>query len=99
MYLMVGLTVLTMVLIFAWPKIPKLGTFIPAPLASILIVSALVIGLNLDTKRVGDLASFAGGQPEFHIPMLPLTLETLFIIYLCFRFRVFPLMIDNVGRA
>ena len=80
MYLMVGLTVLTMVLIFAWPKIPKLGTFIPAPLASILIVSALVIGLNLDTKTVGDLASVAGGPPEFHIPMLPLTLETLFII-------------------
>jgi SulP family sulfate permease len=29
---------------------------------------------------VGDVASIAGGLPEFHIPMVPLTLETLWII-------------------
>jgi len=80
LYLMVGLTILTMAIIFIWPKLPKISTLIPAPLASILIVSALVIGLNLDTRTVGDLASVAGGPPEFHIPMVPLTLETLFII-------------------
>jgi len=80
LYLMVGLTLLTMALIWVLPKIPKIGNLIPAPLASIIIVSALVIGLNLDTKTVGDLASVAGGLPTFHIPMVPLTLETLFII-------------------
>ena len=80
MYLMVGLTLLTMAIIFTWPKVPKINKLIPAPLASILIVSALVIGLNLDTRTVGDMASVAGGPPEFHIPMVPLTLETLFII-------------------
>ena len=78
--LMVGLTVLTMLIIFIWPKLPKINTFIPAPLASILIISALVIGLNLDTRTVGDLASVAGGLPTFHIPMVPLTLETLWIV-------------------
>lgn len=80
MYLMVGLTILTMGLIWLWPKLPKIGKLIPAPLASILIVSGLVIGFNLDTRTVGDLASVAGGLPEFHIPMVPFTLETLFII-------------------
>ncbi|NCT41422.1 MAG: SulP family inorganic anion transporter [Alphaproteobacteria bacterium] len=80
MHLMVGLTVLTMLIIFLWPKLPKISTLIPAPLASILIVSALVIGLDLDTRTVGDLASVAGGPPEFHIPMVPMTLETLFIV-------------------
>ncbi len=80
LYLMVGLTLLTMLIIFIWPKLPKIGTFIPAPLASILIVSGLVIGFNLDTRTVGDLASVAGGLPEFHIPMVPLTFETLMII-------------------
>ncbi|MEC9235684.1 MAG: SulP family inorganic anion transporter, partial [Pseudomonadota bacterium] len=44
--LMVGLTLLTMALIWGWPKLPKIGKIIPAPLASILIVSALVIGFN-----------------------------------------------------
>lgn len=81
LYLMAGLTILTMVIIWGFPKLPKIGKFIPAPLASILIVSGLVIGFNLDTRTVGDLASVQGGLPSFHIPMVPFTLETLFIIF------------------
>jgi len=69
-----------MVLIWLLPKIPKIGKIVPAPLAAIIAVSALVIGLDLDTRTVGDLASVAGGLPEFHIPMVPLTFETLMII-------------------
>lgn len=80
MYLMAGLTALTMALMWVFPKVPKLGTLIPAPLAAIIIVSGLVIGLDLDTRTVGDLASVAGGLPEFHIPVVPLTWETLWII-------------------
>ena len=30
--------------------------------------------------RVGELASIDGGQPSFHVPMVPLTWETLEII-------------------
>ena len=80
MHLMLGLTFLTMAIIWLFPKIPKLGTFLPASLVSIVAVSALVIGLDLDTKTVGDLASIKGGWPEFHIPMVPFTVETLMII-------------------
>lgn len=80
MHLMVGLTLLTMALIWLFPKIPTLGKLIPAPLASILIVSSLVIGFDLDTRTVGDLASVSGGLPSLHIPDLPLTWETLWII-------------------
>ncbi|MAZ76907.1 MAG: sodium-independent anion transporter [Micavibrio sp.] len=80
MQLMVGLTVLTMAIIWLFPKLPKIGKWLPAPLVAILSVSFLVIGLDLDTKTVGDLASVAGGLPQFHIPMVPFTWETLFII-------------------
>ena len=80
MQLMVGLTVLTMAIIWLFPKIPKIGKWLPAPLVAILSVSLLVIGLNLDTKTVGDLASVAGGLPQFHIPMVTFTWETFFII-------------------
>jgi SulP family sulfate permease len=80
LYLMVGLTLLTMALIWAFPKIPKIGQMVPASLASILIVSALVIGLDLDTRTVGDLASVAGGLPDFSLPQVPFTWETLMII-------------------
>ena len=83
MNLMIGLTVLTMVIIWAFPKIPKLGKLLPASLVSIAAVTFLVLGLDLDTKTVGDMVpdGIAGGFPQFHIPMVPLTLETLFIIF------------------
>lgn len=80
MQMMVGLTLLTMFIIWVFPKIPKVGSWLPASLVSILAVSALVIGMDLDTKTVGDLASVKGGLPEFHIPMVPFTFETLMII-------------------
>tara|TARA_R110002095_G_scaffold215384_1_gene209454 strand:+ start:2689 stop:4311 length:1623 start_codon:yes stop_codon:yes gene_type:complete len=80
MYLMIGLTLLTMAIIWLLPKVPKVGKIVPAPLVAIIIVSVLVIGLQLDTRTVGDLASVAGGLPTFHIPMVPFTWETLFII-------------------
>ena len=40
----------------------------------------MVIGLQLDTATVGDLASIEGGFPIFHIPAVPFNLETLIII-------------------
>jgi len=81
MYLMVGLTVLTMAIIWLFPKIPKIGTWLPASLVAVLAVSFLVIGFGLETQTVGDLASVAGGLPEFHIPVVPFTMETLLIIF------------------
>lgn len=79
MQLMVGLTLITMAIIWLFPKLPKIGKIVPSPLVAILSVSAAVIYFNLDTKTVGDMASVSGGLPEFHIPMVPLTFETLII--------------------
>ena len=77
LYLMLGLTALTMAIIWVMPRI---SSVVPAPLVGIFVVAALVICLSLDVPRVGDLASIQGGLPPFHIPMVPLTLETLQII-------------------
>ncbi|WP_425437160.1 SulP family inorganic anion transporter [Oceaniglobus roseus] len=77
LYLMLALTALTMAIIWATPK---LTTAIPAPLAGIAITAVLVIALGIEVPRVGDLASIQGGLPTFHIPMVPLTLETLEIV-------------------
>ena len=77
LYLMLGLIALTMAVIWL---LPKVTTAFPAPLAGILLVSGLVIGLDLDARAVGDIASISGGWPEFHIPMVPLNFETLEII-------------------
>ncbi len=75
--LFAGLVMLTMFIIHYLPKLT--GAF-PASLAAIIAVSLLVLGLDLDTKTVGDLASIKGGLPTFHIPAVPFSLDTLVII-------------------
>ncbi|WP_373084886.1 SulP family inorganic anion transporter [Sneathiella sp.] len=75
---MLGLVAATMAIIWL---VPKITTIIPAPLAGIAIVAGIVIAFGIDVPRVGDLASIKGGLPEFHLPMVPLNLETLEIIF------------------
>ncbi len=77
LYVMGGLVLLTMGIIWLLPRFTKV---IPGPLAAILIISALVIGFGLETQSVGDLASIEGVFPPFHIADVALTLETLWII-------------------
>ena len=72
-----GLVLLTMFIIHYLPKLT--GSF-PAALAAIIVVSVLVLGLNLETVTVGDLASIKGTLPVFHIPAVPFNFETLLII-------------------
>jgi SulP family sulfate permease len=75
--LLLGLVFLTMAIIHFLPKLTKM---IPSSLVAILVVTGLVMALKLDVNTVGDLASIAGGLPEFHFPSVPLTLETLMIV-------------------
>ena len=75
--LMLALVALTMAIIWIMPRITSA---VPAPLAGIGIVALIVIGLGLEVPRVGDMASIEGGLPAFHIPVVPLTLETFEII-------------------
>mgnify|MGYP000019853065 FL=1 len=77
LYIMLGLIGLTMAIIHF---LPKITTAVPSSLVAIVAVTLAVIGLNLDTKVVGDVASIAGGLPDFHIPSVPFTWETLMII-------------------
>ncbi|MAA72076.1 MAG: sodium-independent anion transporter [Bermanella sp.] len=77
MIVMLGLVALTMAIIHF---LPKLTNAIPSALAAIVVVSFGAVWLGLDTRTVGDVANIAGGLPEFSIPAVPFTLETLWII-------------------
>ncbi len=77
MLTMLGLVALTMAIMFFLPKITRA---IPAGLAAIITISLIVIFGGLDTKTVGDIADISGGFPSFHLPGVPLNLETLAII-------------------
>ncbi|WP_306012553.1 MULTISPECIES: SulP family inorganic anion transporter [unclassified Allomuricauda] len=78
LYIFLGLVLLTMVVIWGLPKLTKV---VPASLAAILLVFGIVFFLGLDTRTIGDIASIQGTFPPFHIPDLPLTWETLQIIF------------------
>lgn len=86
MMLMLGLVALTMAIIYF---LPKITTAVPSSLVAIVTVTALVVGLDLETRTVVDFlrsmsgneaATLAGSLPTFSIPSVPFTLETLQII-------------------
>jgi len=66
LWVTLALVASTMGLIWLTPKVSRA---IPAPLVAIFVVAAVVIVFDLNIPRVGDLASVAGGLPEFHIPL------------------------------
>ena len=76
--IMAGLVALTVALVVVFPKITKA---IPPSLAAIIIVFFIVLGFNIDTKTVSDIASVSGGFPPFHIPEVPFSLDTLKVIF------------------
>ena len=78
LYTMLGLVSLTILIIWGLPKLTKA---IPSSLVAILVISGIVIGLNIDTRTVGDIASIKGGFPPFHIPSVSFSFETLSIIF------------------
>ncbi|MNQ85214.1 Bicarbonate transporter BicA [compost metagenome] len=78
LFIMLGLVALTIAIVLFFPKISKA---VPASLVAIMIVFALVLGFNIQTKTVMDIASISGGFPPFHIPEIPLNWETLQLIF------------------
>lgn len=77
LYVILGLVLLTMLIIWG---LPKLTRAVPASLTAIVVVFAVVALLGIETRTIGDIASIDGGFPPFHIPAIPFTLETLWII-------------------
>lgn len=80
--MMLGLTILTMAIIWGLPKLTKA---IPSSLVAILVVSAIVIGFDIDTLTVAGTMSegetIKGGFPPLSIPQIPFTLETFLLIF------------------
>lgn len=77
LFIMLGLVLLTMLIIWGLPKITKA---FPSSLAAILAVFGIVYFLDIDTSTVGDMASIKGGFPPFHIPQVAFTFENFMII-------------------
>lgn len=76
--IMTGLVLLTIAIVVLFPKITKV---VPSSLIAILVVFGLVMIFNIDTKQVEDIASISGSLPPFHIPNIPLNVNSIQIIF------------------
>ncbi len=68
-------------IIYLFPYVPKIGKVIPSPLVCILVLTAVAIYLGLDIRTVGDMGQLPDTLPVFLWPDVPLTFETLAIIF------------------
>lgn len=60
---------------------PRLTKAVPSPLVTIIVLTALTILFGWDVRTVGDMGQLPDTLPVFLIPDIPLTFETLKIIF------------------
>ena len=80
-----GVPVLTYVLVGAGLAIiylfPLLTRAVPSPLVAIAILTVVAFYAGFDVRTVGDMGELPTALPSFAMPNVPLTLETLQIIF------------------
>ncbi|MDG9976570.1 SulP family inorganic anion transporter [Pseudomonas sp. ALS1279] len=68
-------------IIYLFPYVPKIGKLIPSPLVCIIVLTAVAMSVGLDIRTVGDMGQLPDTLPIFLWPDVPLTSETLAIIF------------------
>lgn len=73
-----ALTAAGLAIIYLFPYVTRA---VPSPLVTIVVLTAVSIFLKLDVRTVGDMGKLPDSLPVFLLPQVPLTLETLGIIF------------------
>lgn len=60
---------------------PRLTRAVPSPLVAIVILTVVVYYAGFDVRTVGDMGELPSSLPQWLIPDVPFTLETLQIIF------------------
>jgi len=76
-----AMTAAGLAIIYLFPYVPKIGRVIPSPLVCILAMTAVAIYFDLDIRTVGDMGELPDTLPIFLWPDVPLTFDTLAIIF------------------
>ena len=74
---MYGLVALGIVIIYLFPRVSKA---VPSTLVAVIVVTALAMIFDAPVRTIGDMGSITAALPPFHIPAVPLNLETFLII-------------------
>ena len=82
---LIGVPYLTYVMVAAGLAIiylmPLVTRAVPSPLICIIVLTSISLLLNLDIRNVGDMGELPSTLPIFLMPDIPLTWETLQIIF------------------
>lgn len=73
-----AMTAAGLAIIYGFPYITKA---IPSPLVTIVVLTGVAIFMQLDIRTVADMGELPDSLPFFLIPQIPLTIETLLIIF------------------
>ncbi|SFH18320.1 SulP family inorganic anion transporter [Modicisalibacter xianhensis] len=68
-------------IIYLFPLLPKIGKAVPSPLVCIVVLTIVYLMSGMDIRTVGDMGELPDALPVFLWPEVPLTLETLVIIF------------------
>lgn len=60
---------------------PRLTRAVPSPLICIIVLTALSMATGMDVRHIGDMGELPTALPSFLLPDVPLSLETLQIIF------------------
>jgi len=72
------LIALALAVIYLFPYLTKA---VPSPLVAIVVVTIVTLSFGIDVRTVADLGEMPTALPIFALPMVPLTFETLQIIF------------------
>lgn len=73
-----GMTAASLAIIYILPRFTKL---VPSPLVAIVSMTAIAIAMKIDVPTVGDMGALPTTLPPFVLPQVPLSIETLEIIF------------------
>lgn len=59
---------------------PYVTTAVPSTLVAVVVVTAIAIIGRVDVRTIGDMGNITATLPPFHIPEVPLNMETFMIV-------------------
>lgn len=76
-WMMYAMVAGTLAIVYILPRFTKA---IPSSLAAIVVMTAIAIGTGISVLTVGNIGTITRSLPIFHLPVVPISLETLLII-------------------
>nr|WP_297459850.1 SulP family inorganic anion transporter [uncultured Halomonas sp.] len=76
-----AMTAAGLAIIYLFPLLPRIGKSVPSPLVCIVVLTVVYLVSGVDVRTVGDMGELPDTLPVFLWPDVPLSLETLKIIF------------------